>query len=366
MFVDRATIDVRAGKGGDGRISFLRAKFKPLGGPDGGDGGDGGTVYVVPVTNLNSLDRIARSPTFVAEDGQPGGSQLCKGRRGQDLTIPMPLGTMIYNEAGELICDLTELDQKVPLARGGIGGKGNKRFASAVRQVPRIATRGEAGEGGKFRLELKLIAQIGLLGMPNAGKSTFLRATTRATPDVAPYPFTTLTPHLGVARLNLDEELILADIPGLIEGASEGLGLGDEFLRHIERTRVLLHLVDVAARPELGAPGPAEAWRIIRKEVEAYSPALAAKPTIIGLNKCELVSPEELEERKKELEALSGREVMLISGATGEGIKALLWRLHKIVRAVEAKEREARAAQAAASAKPDLAKAEDAGQAEDQ
>ena len=336
-FLDRATIDVSAGSGGDGLISFRRAKYVPRGGPDGGNGGNGGSVILKAAKNLNSLDRIAQKRFYNAEDGIAGSKRKCHGRNGQSLTVPVPLGTIVRSPDDEFLADLTDIDEEVVIANGGKGGKGNVHFASATRQVPRIATRGEPGEAGIFKLELKLIAQVGLVGLPNAGKSTFLRSTTRATPEVAPYPFTTLTPKLGIAELSESRELVIADIPGLIEGASQGIGLGDEFLRHVERTTVLLHLVEVTGGPEYGTPTPVEAYNTIRNELESYSQEFKDKKTIIALNKCDAVSSELTKQVKRELEAVSNSKVYRISAVAKKGLKALLYALAGALDELEAK-----------------------------
>lgn len=336
MFRDEATLHLKAGKGGDGCISFHRAKYVPRGGPDGGNGGHGGSVVLRAVGNLNSLDRIARRPLYTAKDGQPGRSQNCHGANADDLIIDVPCGTLVKTKKGELLADLTEADSRYVVCEGGKGGKGNVHFATATRQVPRIATRGTPGAEGKFTLELKLIAQVGLIGLPNAGKSTFLRSTTRAKPAVASYPFTTLTPKLGVARLGESRELVIADIPGLIEGASDGVGLGDEFLKHVERTQLFLHLVDVTGDPALGSEEPLKAWQTIRKELLSYRSDFANKQTVIALNKCDAVTDEQAEDIAKALRQASGSEVFCISAVSGQGTKPLLFRLAALLDEAEA------------------------------
>ncbi|MDF1663309.1 MAG: GTPase ObgE [Planctomycetota bacterium] len=326
-FLDRATIEVSAGSGGDGLISFHRAKYVPRGGPDGGNGGDGGSLILKAAKNLNSLDRIAQKRFYSAEDGVPGKKRNCHGRNGESLTVHVPLGTIIRDSNGEFIADFTDIDQEYVLCKGGLGGKGNVHFVHATRQVPRIATRGQIGESGKYQLELKLIAQIGLVGLPNAGKSTFLRSTTRATPEVGAYPFTTLTPKLGIVEFSESRELVIADIPGLIEGASKGIGLGDEFLKHVERTEVLLHLVEVTGGEEYGTPTPLEAYETICNELISYDANFAKKKTIIALNKCDAVSVEEAKRVKRLLEEKSGSKVSRISGVAKKGLKPLLFAL---------------------------------------
>lgn len=331
MFVDRATIEVRAGKGGDGAISFRRERSVPRGGPDGGDGGRGGSVILIANRHLNSLDRVAGCPAFLAEEGQAGRGRKCHGRGGKDLTIAVPCGTIIRAEDEQIIADLTEDQGRLVLARGGKGGKGNVNFATAIRQAPKIATRGEPGQGGRFHLELKLIAQVGLVGLPNAGKSTLLRAVSRARPAVGAYPFTTLTPHLGVAAIDEAREVVLADIPGLIEGASDGAGLGDEFLRHVERTGILLHLIDITAGPVYGSLEPLEAYAVIRKELLSYKADLAGKRELIALNKIDACDDETAERWRAELAERSGAEVFLISGIARRGLRPLLFRLAEMV-----------------------------------
>jgi GTPase len=337
-FLDRATIEVKAGSGGDGLISFHRAKYVPRGGPDGGNGGLGGSVILKAAKNLNSLDRIAQKRFYTAEDGIPGKRRKCHGRKGDSLVILLPLGTLVYNNKGVLVADLVDVEEEIVLCKGGLGGKGNLEFVSATRQVPRIATRGEEGELGNFRLELKLIAQIGLVGLPNAGKSTFLRSTTRATPEVAPYPFTTLSPKLGIAELTESRHLVIADIPGLIEGASQGIGLGDEFLRHVERTQVLLHLVEVTGGEEFGTPTPIEAYKTIRNELLTYDASFKDKKTVIALNKCDAVSSDHAKQVKKELEEISGSKVYRISAVAKKGLKGLLFTLAEALDELESSE----------------------------
>ena len=272
------------------------------------------------------------------------------GRGAEDLEIHVPPGTLVYDvETEDLVVDLTEPDQTFVLARGGKGGKGNASFATALNQVPRQATSGEPGQSGEYRLELKLMAEVGLVGLPNAGKSTFLSRVTRATPRIAAYPFTTLVPHLGVADLGTGRTLVLADIPGLIEGASEGKGLGDEFLRHVERTRVLLHLVD-ALGEEAGGLAPEAAYRTIRRELESYPEAdLASKPELVGLNKADALPEEEANARAAALERALGVPVRVLSGVSGRGCEPLLQALAEVVAEAKAQEAEAQAAEAQAA-----------------
>lgn len=358
MFIDRVTIQAQAGKGGDGIVSFLREKFRPFGGPDGGDGGHGGSVILHIDPARMTLSDIGHQRIYKARPGDQGRGKNQAGRDAEDLVIRVPPGTLVYDdESGALVADLTEPGTNFVLCKGGKGGRGNTSFASALNQAPRTATRGEPGQGGRFRFELKLIAEVGIVGLPNAGKSTFLSRVSRATPKIAPYPFTTLHPHLGVAtELGIGRELVLADIPGLIEGASEGKGLGDDFLRHVERTRVLLHLVDGTSEEETGGPSPVEMYRTIRGELAAYGDgALANKPEVVALNKVDALLPEEAEQRGRALSQAIGKPVLLLSGVSGEGTRAVLEALREVVdRAVAeeraAKEREERERAASAGA----------------
>jgi len=323
MLVDEATIFVRSGRGGDGSPSLRREKFIPKGGPDGGDGGDGGDVIVVADPHMDTLLSLVHQPHRRATGGEGGMGKGCHGHRGQDCIVPVPLGTLIYDdETGELVADISEPDQRLIVAKGGRGGLGNIHFKSATHQTPREFTPGGPAIERRLRLELKLIADVGIIGKPNAGKSTLLRAVSRATPKVADYPFTTLTPQVGVAELPGDRRLILADIPGLIEGAADGAGLGHDFLRHIERTRVLVHLVDLAPIDE---SDPAETYRMIREQLEQYSEELAGKPELVILNKSDLLDPDERAERVAAFCAATGvDDPPLISGATGDGVREAL------------------------------------------
>jgi GTP-binding protein len=321
MFVDQVSIEAAAGKGGDGAVSFLKEAFRPRGGPDGGDGGDGGSIVLVVSTHRSSLRDISKRRTYSAHNGRPGGTTKCTGRGGADVVLELPPGTLVFDvESGELVVDMTEVGQRVVLAKGGKGGKGNARFATALNQAPRTATRGELGGQGSYRLELKLIAEVGIVGLPNAGKSTFISRVSAARPKIASYPFTTLVPNLGVVTLKgSHRELILADIPGLIEGASDGKGLGDDFLRHVERTRVLFHLVD-GAGPEFGGAEPVDAYRTIRQELERYAgAALQDRHEVVALNKVDALAPEEAESRRDTLSKAIGKPVLLLSGVSGQG-----------------------------------------------
>lgn len=325
MFVDEAEIHVKGGDGGPGCVSFRREKYVPHGGPDGGDGGDGGSVYFVAREGVDTLMDLKGRRHWEAERGRYGQGKNMHGRRGKDVTIEVPPGTLIYDrETGILLKDLVETDRPVCIAAGGKGGKGNKHFASATHQTPREHEPGRPGEERWLRLELKLIADVGLVGLPNAGKSTLLSRLSRARPKVAAYPFTTLDPQLGIVELSGWRRLVMADLPGLIEGAHEGKGLGDTFLKHIERTRVIVHLVDV-----MGTPGdPAEHYRNIRNELTKYSRILADKPELIVASKMDLTDAEDAADL---LEEELGQKVMRISSATGQGLDAMLDRIWDMV-----------------------------------
>ena len=317
-FLDLARVQIRSGGGGSGCVSFRREKFVEYGGPDGGDGGRGGDVWAEVVDGLNTLIDFRYQQHFFAKSGQPG---MGKGRTGKDgdaITLRVPVGTEILDEDQEtVIADLTEVGQKVLLAKGGNGGWGNLHFKSSTNQAPRRANSGQPGVERDIWLRLKLIADAGLAGLPNAGKSTFLAATSNARPKIADYPFTTLHPNLGVVGVD-GREFVMADIPGLIEGASEGRGLGDQFLGHVERCAVLLQLVDGTAEDV------AHDWRIIDHELSAYSMDVSRKPRIVALNKIDALDEEERAEKQAALQAASGREVHLISAVSGEGMQSVL------------------------------------------
>jgi len=319
MFVDRVTIEVEAGRGGDGCVSFRREKFVPRGGPDGGDGGDGGSVLVVAEPGVDSLAALVHRKHWRAGKGQHGSGSQRHGASADDLIIRVPAGTLVVDPTHDLVLkDLAQPGDRVTAARGGKGGKGNTRFKSATNQAPREFTRGEEGECRTLTFELKVIADVGLVGMPNAGKSTLLSRVSRARPEIANYPFTTKTPHLGIVQIDLDRSFVMADIPGLIEGAHAGAGLGHEFLRHVERTRVLVHLVE--SLPADGSD-PVENYRAIRRELEQYGHGLAERPEIAAVSKAELPGAAEVRER---LAAALGREVVLFSSVTGAGLDHLL------------------------------------------
>jgi len=319
MFVDSITIEVEAGKGGDGCVSFRREKFIPRGGPDGGDGGDGGSVIVVAEPGVDSLSALVHRKHWRAKAGEPGGSSKCHGASSDDLVILVPPGTMVFDDKHDLLLkDLAEPGERVVAARGGRGGKGNTRFKSATNQAPRDYTPGEDGESRHLRFELKVIADVGLVGMPNAGKSTLLSRVSRARPEIADYPFTTKVPHLGIVQVDLDRSFVMADIPGLIEGAHAGVGLGHEFLRHVERTRVLVHLVEPMP---MNGSDPVENYLAIRRELVEYGHGLGDRPEVIAVSKAELPGSEEVRDR---LAAATGKEVLLFSSVTGQGLDRVL------------------------------------------
>lgn len=332
MFIDRARIMVFAGKGGDGKVAFRRAKGLPKGGPNGGDGGKGGDVILRVDEGLNTLVDFRGIYEWKAQEGEGGGKKQCTGGDGEDLVIRVPAGTVVYNEeTGDELADLGPGDSVV-IAKGGRGGFGNEHFKNAVNQTPRQATPGEPGEAIPLRLELKVIAEVGLVGLPNAGKSTFLKSVTRAEPKIADYPFTTLSPQLGIATLDGARRLVIADIPGLIEGASGGAGLGHDFLRHIERTKVIVHVLDVEPDNGLSA---AKNYRAIRAELRGYSSELAEKPELIALNKMDLMTDEDQKEAmdamRTELQLDAATEIYPISGATGVGCAALLEAVYRML-----------------------------------
>ncbi|MCE9588936.1 MAG: GTPase ObgE [Planctomycetes bacterium] len=332
MLIDRAVILVRSGKGGDGHVSFARYKYIPKGGPDGGDGGNGGSVWLVATAGVDTLLDFAGKHHWDAEPGERGGKKQCYGKSAEDMEIRLPLGTLVYDEnTGELLGDLDAPGKKLLIAKGGKGGFGNEHFMNSTNQAPRIATPGEPGEERLLRFELKLIADVGIIGKPNAGKSTLLSRISRATPKIADYPFTTLEPNLGIAEITGQRRLVFADIPGLIEGAHEGHGLGMEFLRHVERTRVLVHLLDV--EPTDGSE-PSENYRVICNELSQYSELLASKTQLVAVSKMDLLPNDADRAAAKELiEQAIGRPVMVISSASGQGLEELLEKCWELVQA---------------------------------
>lgn len=320
MFIDQARVFVKAGNGGDGAVSFYRAKFIANGGPDGGNGGRGGSVFIQATSNMTTLQKFRDRRKYTAEDGEHGGKQKMAGKSGTDLTITVPVGTVVREaESGRLLADLTEDGETVTLAKGGRGGVGNTAFATSTRQAPNFAKPGELKEGFYVTLELKILADAGLIGMPNVGKSTYLSVVSRATPKIADYHFTTLEPQLGIATVD-DYSFTLADIPGLIEGASDGAGLGHDFLRHIERTKMLVHVIDSS-----GSEGrdPYEDFVKINNELASFSEKLAEKPQIVALNKIDLAEEEDVEALQAKLEA-EGFEVFQMSAPIHWGTDDLL------------------------------------------
>lgn len=327
MFYDRAKLYLRSGDGGDGMISFRREKFVPYGGPDGGDGGTGGSIIFTVNPHLNSLIEHYRNNQYRAENGVHGNRKNRTGANGANIYLDVPPGTTIRNaETGDLLADLTEPDREFMLLRGGRGGRGNSHFATSSSQVPRIAERGEPGQEMWVILELKMIADVGIVGVPNAGKSTLLSAVSAARPKIANYPFTTLQPNLGVVAIGDDgETMVLADIPGLIEGAADGVGLGHDFLRHIERTRVLIHLLDGAAFE------PLEEWKMINQELVQYNASLEKRPQLVVLNKMDLPDAIAWEPILAEEIKAAGYPFCAISAATGQGVREMLFRVKKML-----------------------------------
>ncbi len=321
-FVDQAQILVKAGDGGHGACSFRREKFVPRGGPDGGDGGDGGSVIVQATTRLATLLDLRYQKHYEAEKGEVGGGSNCQGRRGSDVSIPVPVGTMVFDaNSQELLADLTEDGDSYIVAKGGHGGRGNTRFATSTNRVPTQFEPGTPGEERLLRLDLKLLADVGLVGYPNAGKSTFIAAVSAARPKIADYPFTTLTPNLGVVRSSNEHTFVIADIPGLIEGAHEGKGLGFQFLRHIERTSLLIHMIDIS---EWATEDPVAALKVMRHELAAYDPALADRPYAVVGTKLDIKGEgERLEQLKKYCQRRKIR-FFAISAATREGLDECL------------------------------------------
>jgi GTP-binding protein len=341
-FVDEAEIKGVAGSGGNGCVSFRREKFVPLGGPDGGNGGDGGSVLLVADENLNTLVDFRHQRVFRAKRGQNGMGRQMTGARGDDLVIRVPVGTTVINvDTDEEIGDLTAHGQRLMVAQGGHGGRGNLTFKSSTNRSPRRATPGSDGEEREIRLELKLLADVGLLGFPNAGKSTFIRAVSAARPRVAAYPFTTLHPHLGVVRVESDRSFVIADIPGLIEGAAEGAGLGVQFLKHVSRTRLLLHLVDIA--PQDDDVDPAQQVRAIEKELKAFDASLLSRPRWLVFNKADLLDDLERERRAKALvKKLRWKAPwFVVSAATGEGTAVVCQRAMSLLDELRAAGRDA-------------------------
>lgn len=328
-FIDKVVVNVKAGDGGDGCVSFRREKYIPRGGPNGGDGGDGGDVILRVDSGMNTLYDFRYRPNLKAKNGRNGMGDMRAGKRGDDLIVRIPPGTTVRDaDTGELIADLIEIGAEAVVARGGKGGRGNARFATSTDRAPRRFEEGRPGEQRRIELELRSIADVGLVGFPNAGKSTLLRAISNAVPEVGPYPFTTLTPHLGVVTRGI-EKLVVADIPGLIEGASQGKGLGHEFLRHIERTSVLLYVVDATG----SLSDPVSDFLAVRREVMAYSESMKDKVNLLAVNKIDLVDSEaRLAEIMDSLRKVAKMPVYLISALNGQGIDELIDGLMQVVR----------------------------------
>ena len=341
MFVDRVQVGIEAGNGGDGYSSFRQEKFVDRGGPDGGDGGNGGSVVLVASRNQNTLAKFRFQKTLKASDGEPGFKQKMHGKSGTDLLVPVPVGTVVLTEDGIELADLQADGQEFEVAAGGKGGFGNAHFVSSVRQAPKVAERGEKGEKLQAVFELRMIADVGLVGLPNAGKSTLLSVISNAKPEIANYPFTTLTPNLGVVDVDASSSLLFADIPGLIEGASQGKGLGDEFLRHVERTKVLIHLID-AYQDDI-----AVAYTTIQNELRDYKTDLTQKPQVVVLTKIEGLDDEIVKDRLSDLQSLVPAEtaLMAISAQSKQGVKELLYEVKSLVDKARVEESEAKAAE---------------------
>ncbi len=330
VFVDRVSISCRGGKGGDGCVAFRREKYIPKGGPSGGDGGNGGSVILRANNQMGSLGNLTMKRLWTATDGKHGQGARCSGLQGEDTLIEVPVGTIVRDaKRGNILKDLAEEGMTVVIAAGGKGGRGNQHFATAHNHVPRYAEPGEEGEEREVSLELKLIADVGIIGKPNAGKSTLLSVVSRATPEIASYPFTTKFPNLGLVQVGMDHQFVLADIPGLIEGAHAGVGLGHEFLRHVERTRLLVHLVEPAPMDQTN---PIENYHQIREELKLYSEELAARPEIICVSKSELPEANDIAE---ELRQSTGKEVFLFSSATKDNLRPLVEKISEKLKAMK-------------------------------
>lgn len=338
-FIDEVTIHVEAGRGGNGCLSFRREKFIPRGGPDGGDGGHGGDVYLCADGALNTLVDFRQQRRFKAQAGEGGRGRECSGKNGEDLYIRVPVGTVVHEpDTDELIGELVHAEDRLLVARGGRRGLGNTRFKSSTNRAPRKTTKGKPGEARRLHLELKLLADVGLLGLPNAGKSTLIRAISAARPKVADYPFTTLHPNLGVVRIESHRSFVVADIPGIIEGAADGAGLGLRFLKHLSRTRLLLHVVDMASAEF--SNDPAHDVATIEQEVTAYSPELALRERWLVLNKIDLAAEDERRQRAQRIVETLGwdKPVFLVSAATGEGCQDLVQSIMRYVESLESRE----------------------------
>ncbi|HLL14590.1 MAG TPA: GTPase ObgE [Pyrinomonadaceae bacterium] len=341
MFIDRVKIRVKGGHGGNGVTAFRREKFVPRGGPSGGEGGKGGDVWLVADTGVNTLLHLRYNPEHSADRGRHGEGSNRSGREGEDVVVRVPVGTQVYDaETGDLMCDLSEEGQRWLAARGGRGGFGNSHFATSTNRAPRYHQEGSPGEEHEFQLELKLLADVGLVGFPNAGKSTLISTVSAARPKIADYPFTTLEPHLGVVDLGDFRTFVIADIPGLIEGAHEGAGLGDRFLRHIERTKLLLHLVDVSSASGRDAVGDYEA---INRELRAYDPQLAERPQIVVATKLDALDEPERLESLRQRATEDGREFYEISSVTNTGVRELVYAVSQALDALRGGDAAARA-----------------------
>ncbi|ARG98163.1 Obg family GTPase CgtA [Legionella micdadei] len=331
-FVDEAIIKVEAGNGGHGCLSFRREKFVPRGGPDGGDGGDGGSVFLEGSSDLNTLVDFRYQRHYKAENGQPGMGGNCTGKKGDDLIVQVPVGTMVYDiDSGDLLGDVNHAGERLLVAQGGFHGLGNTRFKSSVNRAPRQTTQGTPGEARHLRLELRVLADVGLLGLPNAGKSTLIRAVSSAKPKVADYPFTTLHPGLGVVSVSTHKSFVMADIPGLIEGAASGAGLGHRFLKHLSRTCILLHVIDVCP---LDDTDPVDSAKAIINELELYDPELVSKPRWLVLNKIDMLPNEEAKQNaiKTIIDGLQWKDkVFTVSALTGEGTQQLCYSLMQLI-----------------------------------
>jgi len=323
-FIDEVEIHCVAGKGGDGCSSFRREKFVPRGGPDGGDGGRGASIVFRATERKNTLEDLRRRHRYKAGNGTNGTSKDCHGRGHEDMVIEVPVGTQIIDiEEGHLLADLEAHGDEAEVCRGGRGGRGNIHFKSSQNRTPRFAEHGELGEDRHLRLELKLLADVGLLGFPNAGKSTFISVISGARPKIADYPFTTLIPNLGVVRMGFEGSFVVADIPGLVEGASDGIGLGHRFLKHVERSRFLLHLVS-ASEDDEAVEDPLERYRVLRRELEAFSPELAERPELIALTKSDVVDEERMAEHLAAFKEALGFAPMVVSSVTSDGVQPLV------------------------------------------
>lgn len=333
MFIDEADIHVESGRGGDGMVHFRREKYVNRGGPDGGDGGKGGNVIIRTNPHLNTLENFRHQSDFHAENGKPGGPKNQTGKSGSDLIIDVPPGTIVYDaSSGNKIIDLVGPEEEVVICKGGRGGRGNSRFASSRIQAPRLAEKGEPGSEKDLHLELKLIADVGIIGMPNAGKSSFLAAVSNAKPKIANYPFTTLVPNLGVVEMSSENVLVLADIPGLIEGAHTGLGLGDTFLKHVQRTRVLIHLLDGTSQD------PVADYHQINTEIALYDPLLAEKPQVVAVNKIDMPDVTEKKEKFKKAFDEIGAELFFVSALARKNLDKVLWKCVSLLEQAESEE----------------------------